>query len=432
MYRNHEEETMNQKMLLSVALLATLSPSLGVALGQQAAATAPRYESFNLGTPLGGTFATGQSVSLEGFVTGYATLPGDATEHVILWGTNGTKDLGTFGGPSSVVFSNVSGFSETATPDPLAQDFCETGTHLTCLAFTVVNRTAVALPTLGGTSATAYGNNDLGQVVGVSLTSAQDPTCLVGGKPQSPFFSVQQALPAVWQNGKVNALPLPAGDSSGNAYANNDVGQIVGSSGGCVSNLDAHALLWQNGHITNLGNLGGAQFNQPAAINNLGQITGGSDIPGDQVQHAFLWQKGVMKDLGTLPGDDYSFGSSINDQGQIVGYSCDINDNCRAFLWQNGSMVDLNTLNPSGSSLVLNAASNIDDLGVITGYAFDQTTKTFPGFVSIPRPDGFAQTPRTEAAPRVVMPETVHTLLRQRVRFRSARGIGPSGSSSQN
>lgn len=423
---------MNSKMLLPVALLATLFPSSGVALGQQAATPAIRYESFNLGTPLGGTFATGQSVNLDGFVAGYATLPGDTTEHVVLWGPSGAKDLGTFGGPSSVLFSNVSGFSETATPDPLAQDFCETGTHLTCLAFTVVNRKAVALPTLGGASATAYGNNDLGQVVGVSLVSAQDPSCLVGGKPQPPFFAIQQALPAVWQNGKVNALPLPAGDSSGNAYANNDVGQIVGSSGGCVSNLDAHALLWQNGNITDLGNLGGAQFNQPAAINNLGQITGGSDLAGDQVQHAFLWQKGAMQDLGTLAGDVYSFGSSINDLGQIVGYSCDTDDNCRAFLWQNGSMVDLNTLNASGSSLVLNYAASIDDLGIITGYAFDQTTKTSPGFVSIPGLGGFAQAPRTEAIPRVAMPETVRTQVAQRVRFRGARGIGPNARGSQN
>ncbi len=48
---------MNQKMLLPVALLATLSPSLGVALGQQPAAPSLGYDVINLGTPLGGTFA---------------------------------------------------------------------------------------------------------------------------------------------------------------------------------------------------------------------------------------------------------------------------------------------------------------------------------------------------------------------------------------
>ena len=75
---------MKTKMLLPVALLATLSPSSGVALGQQAATPAVSYEPINLGTPLGGTFAVGQTLSLGGFVAGYSTLPGDATQHVVL------------------------------------------------------------------------------------------------------------------------------------------------------------------------------------------------------------------------------------------------------------------------------------------------------------------------------------------------------------
>ena len=410
---------MNAKILL--ALVATLSPSSVVALGQPAS-----YYSISLGTPLGGTFATGQTLSLQVFVAGYSTLPGDATQHVVLWGPNGTKDLGTFGGPSSVLYSGLSGFSETATPDSLGQDFCGTGTRLVCSAFTVVNQKEVALPTLGGASAIAFNNNDLGQVVGVSLTSAQDPSCLSGGQPQAPFYDIQQALPAVWQNGKVVTLPLPAGDSNGSAYANNDVGQIIGTSGDCVSNPSAHALLWQNGHMTDLGNLGGASFNQPAAINTLGQITGGSDLSGDQVQHAFLWQKGAMQDLGALPGDTFSYGTSINNLGQIVGYSCDVNFNCRAFLWQDGSMVDLNTLNTSDSSLFLSYASTIDDIGIIAGYAFDQTTNTSPAFVSIPTLSGFAQAPRTEAVPRVAMAASLRAMVQQKMRTRGARRLGPN------
>jgi probable HAF family extracellular repeat protein len=420
---------MNTKILL--ALLATLSLSSGIVLGQQAATPTVSYESINLGNPLGGTFATAQGLSLGGFVAGYSTLPGDATQHVVLWGPNGTKDLGTFGGPNSVVYSGVSGFSETSTKDPLTQDFCGTGTHLVCSAFTIVNRSVVALPTLGGTSAIAYNNNDLGQVVGVSLVTAHDPSCLSGGQPQPPYYDIQQALPAVWQNGKVSTLPLPAGDSNGSAYGNNDVGQIIGTSGDCVSNPNAHALLWQNGNITNLGNLGGASFNQPAAINSLGQITGGSDLAGDQVQHAFLWQKGVMKDLGTLPGDTFSFGTSINNLGQIVGTSCDANYNCRAFLWQNGSMVDLNTLHPSGSPLFLDYAATIDDLGIIAGYAFDQATNTSPAFLSIPSLGGFTQAPRSEAVPRVAMADSLRTLVQQKMRTRGARPIGPTSTDSQ-
>jgi len=64
-------------------------------------------------------------------------------------------------------------------------------------------------------------------------------------------------------------------------------------------------------------------------------------------------------------------------------------------------MVDLNTLNHSGSSLFLNDAETIDDLGIIAGYASDQTTNAALAFVAIPRFGGAAQAPRTEAVPRV-------------------------------
>jgi probable HAF family extracellular repeat protein len=422
---------MNSKMFLPVALLATLSPSLGVALGQQIATPSVSYDVINLGTPLGGTFANAQTLSLQGFVAGYANVTGDVAEHAVLWRPNGTRDLGTLGGPNSAVLGDLSGFSETATPDPQGQDFCLLGTHLTCLAFTLVNRREVALPTLGGTAAIAFGNNDSGQVVGESLTATQDPGCLVGGQPQMPAYQVQQGLPVVWLNRKVNALPLFAGDSDGLANGNNDLGQIVGSTGSCVTNPAAHGVLWDNGEVIDLGNLGGAKNHQPVAINTLGQITGGSDLPGDQAQHAFLWQKGVMTDLGTLPGDTYSFGNSINNLGQVVGYSCDVNFNCRAVLWQNGSIVDLNTLIPSDSNLVLNYAATIDDLGIIAGYAVDPNTSTDPAFVLYPNFGGFLQAPRRESTPRVAMSDSMRTLLQQRMKSRGARRTGPSLGASQ-
>jgi probable HAF family extracellular repeat protein len=415
---------MNSKMLLPVALLATLSPSLGVALGQQPSPNLG-YDVINLGTPLGGTFASAQTVSLQGFVGGYSNVTGDTSEHAVLWRINGTKDLGTLGGPNSALLGGLSGFSETATPDPLGQDFCLLGTHVTCQAITVVNQSEVALPTLGGTGGTAFGNNDLGQVVGVSLTAIQDAGCLVGGQPQPPFYQVQQGLPAVWQNGKVTPLPLFSGDSDGFANGINDLGQIVGSTGSCFANPAAHAVLWSNGQVINLGNLGGAKNHQPAAINTLGQITGGSGLPGDQAQHAFLWQNGVMTDLGTLPGDMYSFGNSINNLGQIVGYSCDVNFNCRAVLWQDGSIVDLNTLIPADSTLVLNYAATIDDLGIIAGYAVDPNTYTDPAFVLYPNFGGFDQIHRRQATSRVATPDNVRTLIQQRMKAPGARRTGP-------
>jgi probable HAF family extracellular repeat protein len=419
---------MKSKILLpcQVALLVTLPLSTGLAPAQQAAIQPPGYTVVNLGTPLGGPFALAQTIGLEGFVAGYASLPGDVTTHAVFWRPNGITDLGTLGGQNSEVLGNLSGYAETATPDPLNQDFCQTGTHLVCQAFTLVNGKEVSLPTLGGTAAVAFDNNTLGQVVGVSLTSGHDPSCLVNSQPVAPAYEIQQAVPAVWQNGAVTTLPMFSGDSNGAATADNDLGQITGSSGDCSSHPNAHALLWDHGKVINLGSLGGAINNNPAAINNLGQITGGSDLSGDSIQHAFLWTNGVMQDLGTLPGDSSSYGNSINNLGQIVGQSCDLNNHCHAFLWQKGKMTDLNTLIPANSQLSLYSGMTIDDLGVVGGYAVDQSTATAPAFVLTPSFGSSAQAPRMEAAPRVSMPESLRSQIQHGMRARGARRIGPS------
>jgi probable HAF family extracellular repeat protein len=410
----------NKLLLCALAALVIAPYSTVVALGQQ-----PAYDVINLGTPLGGSFAISAGISPLGYLGGYANVTGDASQHAVLWYINKTKDLGTLGGPNSALLNQFSGFSETATKDPLGQDWCETGTGLTCLPITVKNGHAVSLPLLGGNNGAASGNNDLGQVAGSAQTKTLDPSCLVGGEPVSPAFQTQEAVPVVWTNGRARQLPLPSGDSEGSANAINNLGQATGSTGDCITTPASHALLWKNGKTIDLGNLGGV-YNNPFAINDLTQVTGTSDLVGDLASHAFLWQDGVMKDLGTLPGDYYSAGFSINNRGQVVGQSCDATfSTCRGFLWQNGKMTDLNTLIPATSPLYIYLAATIDDVGVIVGYAYDQTANSSPAFVAIPTWTGLgASTVRSEAAPKVPLPEAVRAQIQQNMKKRAARRIG--------
>jgi probable HAF family extracellular repeat protein len=410
----------NKLLLCAMAALVTAPYSTVGALGQQ-----PAYDVINLGTPLGGSFAISAGISPLGYLGGYANVTGDASQHAVLWYINKTKDLGTLGGPNSALLNQFSGFSETATKDPLGQDWCETGTGLTCLPITVKNGHAVSLPLLGGNNGAASGNNDLGQVAGSAQTKTLDPSCLVGGEPVSPTFQTQEAVPVVWTNGRARQLPLPSGDSEGSANAINNLGQATGSTGDCITTPASHALLWKNGKTIDLGNLGGV-YNNPFAINDLTQVTGTSDLAGDLASHAFLWQDGVMKDLGTLPGDYYSAGFSINNRGQVVGQSCDATfSTCRGFLWQNGKMTDLNTLIPATSPLYIYLAATIDDVGVIVGYAYDQTANSSPAFVAIPTWTGLgASTVRSEAAPKVPLPEAVRAQIQQNMKKRAARRIG--------
>jgi probable HAF family extracellular repeat protein len=410
--------------LIQLMLLVILPPAIGSALSQDA----PTYHLENLGTPLGGTFAAATGITPLGLLgSGYADLTGDTSQHAVLWFLASHKDLGTFGGANSALLKDLSGFSEKAETDRLGQDFCATGTHHVCVPITVERDLAVALPLLGGPNGAAFGDNGVGEVAGTAQTEEHDPSCLVDGQPVEPFFQVLRAVPVLWKDGKVSRLPLPSGDSDGNAAAINHFGGAVGSTGDCEANPSAHAVLWRDRKMTDLGNLGGRMNNIPLGINDRGQVTGFSDLPGDQTSHAFLWQDGEMRDLGTLPGDDSSYGSSINNLGQIVGYSCDINFDCRAFLWEKGKMIDLNTLIPASSPLFLVQAVSINDFGWIVGFGFDQSANTLPAFVLLPRPAGQEASSSAvhsdAAAPRVSMPANLRALMEQKTKWKGVPRI---------
>jgi len=92
---------------------------------------------------LGGTFGEAWGVNNRGSMVGHSTLPGDATYHAFFLEEGLITDLGSLGGQYSNNSSTspindrgeVSGFSDTATPDPNGEDFCQFGTALICLPF---------------------------------------------------------------------------------------------------------------------------------------------------------------------------------------------------------------------------------------------------------------------------------------------------------
>ena len=389
----------------TIAVLIAMTLSLPLAAQDQAGhSEQSRYRVVSLGIPLGGSAAGAAAINNLGWVAGDSNLTGDLTQHAELWVYGYPIDMGTLGGPNSAVlwpglniWGEAVGISDTSATDPLGETwssgafFPASHTGHTCVGFKWqwgVGMTA--LPTLGGNNGFATSVNSSGQVVGWAENTVHDPTCVA---PQ-----VLQFEAVVWGPGQhqMQQLPPYSGDPDGAATGINDNGQVIGISGICqnaVGNQTAiHALLWQHGTVTNLGNLGGYAWNTPMALNNHGQIVGFSDLPGDQHGanpnfHAFLWtQNRGIQDLGTLPGDAISEALGINDQGQVVGVSYGAGfTNPRAFLWQDGVMTDLNTLIPSGSSLYLQAAQEINDLGEIVGQASDQTTGNAPAFLLIPR-----------------------------------------------
>jgi probable HAF family extracellular repeat protein len=289
--------------------------------------------------------------------------------HAFFWREGVLTDLHTLGGPDS--FVNVAnhtvnerdvvvGYSETSTPDPNAENFCNPNfmNGLVCLPFAWENGLMTPLPTLGGTNGQALGINNRGQIVGQAESPNSD-SC-------SPF--ALQVSAVIWRNGQIEQVLSPIGGSAAVANAINDNGDAVGLSG---CNPTFYAVLWQHGKPINLGSLGGAFGNIPFDLNNKGQVVGQSDLPGDIFHDPFLWQDGVMTDLGNLPGLPNGQAIGINNRGQVVGFSQDANgdeNSAVAVLWEKGTMTDLNTLIPADSPLFLMEAAAINDRGQIAGW----------------------------------------------------------------
>jgi probable HAF family extracellular repeat protein len=125
------------------------------------------------------------------------------------------------------------------------------------------------------------------------------------------------------------------------------------------------------------------------AINQRGDVVGfanASEADGSNFNpRAFLWTRSQgIRNLGAVSGDITSQATGINEWRQIVGQSCDADDNCRGFLWQNGVMTDLQDLVVGDYDDVITTANDIDDLGRITGQAFDPDTGQFFAFVAKP------------------------------------------------
>lgn len=151
----------------------------------------------------------------------------------------------------------------------------------------------------------------------------------------------------------------------------NNRGDFVGT----TSEAYPQGYVFSSGTLTLLGRLGSGQVSNAYAVNDLGDVvgeslTGGSSSSG----HAFLWTRGAaMLDLGVVgPDAQESVAWDINDRREVVG-TLRLNpgrvDTAHGFYWNDGVMYDLNDLLSSPMGYTIVTANAINSLGQIAGSA---------------------------------------------------------------
>lgn len=345
---------MKSKIFSWIAALSLFTPlaiPLRVTAQEQQLSTLHKthYSVKDLGT-LGGAYSFGYGINNAGLVSGGAATPSQTnfvSQTAFLWDQDlHMVNIGTLGGDACPDCSSEAGgpnawgespiISETASPAYMGEDFCGFGTHRQCLAAIWKNGEMTALPPLkGGYNGQAYWENDAGQVVGFAENGTADSTCAMATPSQVLRFEA-----VIWErDGKARELRPLEGDTVGYAFVINDLGQAVGVSGLC-----------ENTHVPPI-------------------------IPGSDAPHAVLWDKdGTPTDLGSL-GGGFNVPAGINNRGEVAGASLSTDGTVHPFLWtKETGMQDLgafpaavvtgipccNTLNNRGEAVGLTADSNFN------------------------------------------------------------------------
>jgi probable HAF family extracellular repeat protein len=272
---------------------------------------------------LGGISSSASGINNLGQVAATVRVGALGPSYAVLIAPDGTyQNLGDMGGAFPGSNANAINDSGQLTGSAWATVFCGSSHAFLTAANSALN----ASDDLGTLRTGNCGNsvglaiNSSGQVAGysavqVGLSIVQHAALwtpgsgitdlgVLGGDPTVSFFGV-----------------------TATAYGINNDGQVVGSSSfnhdSSISPFFTHAFLTTAaGPMHDIGTLGGHGANANG-INNLGQIVGNSTVTNDTAQHGFVYNSGtgVMTDLNTAivsTGYEVLNASAINDKGQIV------------------------------------------------------------------------------------------------------------------
>ena len=258
--------------------------------------------------PLGANGAV-EGINIKGQVA-FTAYEGDVTRARFYDGAT-VRDLGTFGGPSAVVYAlndlgQVVGTASTGLGAPFHAFRWSRHTGLVDLN----------APGVGNSIATDINNK--GQVAGIARFGGVLPEKAFRWSPHT---------------GMVNLGAL--GPTSGsNAFGINDAGTVVGWSDEAQGPRLTQVTKWPGGGG---GPIALNDYPSIASlaedINNAGQIVGSAAFDSRGHDQAFIWTpQGGLQDLGTEPAF-FSYANRINEKGLVIGGLRVTPGDSNGFIW---------------------------------------------------------------------------------------------------
>jgi len=225
----------------------------------------------------------------------------------------------------------------------------------------------VGLPNLSGRSyCVSNSANDNGVVVGTGATTA--------------FGSGR--LPVIWQNGVVSQLPLPVGETLGDANSVNASSVAVGS---VDSGSNQRGVIYSGGSATVITQTtaNGSFFLTAFGINDSGRIVGQGIDPGNAARNVGIVYdigQNMAFEVGALPGLNGALAFGVSNTGYVVGSSMFDQGSGMPFIWSDyGGMVaiPLAAGTSEGSARAVNSAGWVvgDDSSAFSiPFLYDGTT----------------------------------------------------------
>ena len=321
-----------------LGLMAALVIALGLSIFTATTAVTWFYYSItDLGT-LGGSSSYALSINDVGQIVGTSqTISGNS--QAFLWQGGVMTDIGTASGYDNSTGRDINNLGQVIGDGGSVNNFSAD-------SFLWSNDTITILP--NSEFCISLGINDTEQIVGL---------CVFVERPYVSAAFLQGEL-GMWP---INGLIL---DSPGRAYDINNSGQVVGTGSfdfdfnDNYTNYTDKAFLGQDGTVTELGTLGGTN-SEAYAVNDIGQVVGRAQTSTGDF-HAFFWN-GAMQDLGTLANYTTSVAYGINNKGRVVGTATTSSGSSHAFVRLNNGIRDLNNLIPANSGWELIEARDINN-----------------------------------------------------------------------